>query len=149
MTGAADRLPDPPALPGYSRESAELGGGGATSLVYKERCIATGEVVAVKYMPRAELRLHGGIDRELPAHALAVHPHIAGFREALLLPEWVAIVAEMCEGHNLLAWLNAQPQQRATEAVARGIIAQILAAVRHMHSAGMMHRDLKVRVRGR
>ena len=78
-----------------------------------------------------------------------MHPHIAGFREALLLPEWVAIVAEMCEGHNLLTWLNAQPQQRATEAVARGIIAQILAAVRHMHSAGMMHRDLKVRVRGR
>lgn len=151
MTGAADRLPAPPPLPGYTRESAELGGGGATSLVYQERCNATGEVVAVKYMPRAELRLQapGGIDRELRAHALAVHPHVAGFRDVLLLPEWVAIVAELCEGHNLLTWLNQQPQRRATEAVARGIVAQILAAVQRMHSAGMMHRDLKARARAR
>jgi serine/threonine protein kinase len=125
--------------------SAELGGGGNTSLVYQERCDATGETVAVKYLPRAELKVEG-IARELHTHAQAVHQHIAGFRECLLMPEWVAIVEELCEGHNLLAWLNQQPERRASEAVARGIITQILAAVQHMHTCvGMVHRDLKVR----
>ena len=146
---AADRLPDPPALEGYTRLTGELGGGGATSLVYKERCERTGEAVAVKYMPRAELRAGDSststIERELRNHALAVHQHIAGFREVKLMAEWVAVVSELCEGHNLLTWLNMQPERRATEAVARGVISQIMAAVQHMHCVGMVHRDLKVR----
>ncbi len=149
---AAARLPTPPALPGYTRVSAELGGGGANGLVYRERHEASGEIVAVKYLLRAELRLNVPegdarplFQRELRNHAQTAHPLIAGFRRVVLLPEWVAVVMELCEGANLLQWLNTQPNRRASEAVARGVVGQVLCAVHHMHAQGLAHRDLKAR----
>ena len=152
---AAYRLPDPPALPGYTRESEEMGGGGANGLVFRARCDATRELVAIKYIYRADLEQVTDsrttpLERELRNHALSVHPHIAGFRQAVLLPEWVAIVLELCEGRgNLLAWLNMQPQRQASETVARGIIVQILSALHHMHGVGIVHRDIKARAPAR
>ena len=146
---AARRLPDPPALPGFTRTSGELGGGGANGLVFRARCDATQEPVAIKYLYRGDLAARADgvavLERELRNHALSVHPHIAGFRQAVLLPEWVAIVCELCEGQNLLGWLNMQPQRQASEAVARGIMVQILSALHHMHGTGIVHRDIKAR----
>ena len=147
---AADRLPEPPLLAGFTRTSDELGGGGANGLVFRARCDATQEDVAIKYLYRGELaaRLDGitVLERELRNHALAVHPRIAGFRQAVLLPEWVAVVCELCEGTNLLTWLrDSQPGRRASEAVARGIVVQILTALKHLHGVGIVHRDIKAR----
>ena len=148
---AARRLPDPPALPGFTRTGGELGGGGANGLVFRALCDATQEPVAIKYLYRADLAAKADgmayLERELRNHALSVHPHIAGLRQAVLLPEWVAIVCELCEGQNLLGWLNAQPGRQASEAVARGIVVQILSALHHMHSTGIVHRDIKARAR--
>jgi serine/threonine protein kinase len=149
---AASRLCTPPALPGYTRASDELGGGGANGLVYRERDEASGEIVAVKYLYRAELTLvaHPNgkppFQRELRNHALTGgHPLIAGFRRVELLQDWMAVVMELCEGANLLQWLNTQPRNRASEDVARGVVGQVLSAVHHMHSQNLAHRDLKAR----
>ena len=147
---AAQRLPTPPPLEGYTRESNELGGSGFNGVVFRERCNATGELVAVKYLWRAELQQAPSgststLERELRNHALNIHPNIASFQKALLTPEWVAIVIELCEGKNLLAWLNEQPGNRASEALARGVIAQVLSAMSHMHGIGIVHRDIKAR----
>lgn len=123
--GAAAHMATPPPLAGYTRLSAELGGGGATSLVYRERCEATQEVVAVKYMLRDPENFVAN-KRELRNHALAVHPHIAGVRTALLTPEHVILVTEICNGGDVLDWLNAQPGRRISEAVLRAVTAQVL-----------------------
>ena len=142
----------PPPLAGYQRLCLVPGGNsGANGQVFRERCLATGEDVAVKYQQLSALQNEDkrkSLVRELRNHAaLVAHPHrnIVGLRTAALLPgDWIAIVAELCEGDNLLKWLNGQSGIRATEVLALGVIAQVLSAAHHMHALGIFHRDIKL-----
>jgi serine/threonine protein kinase len=142
---ASSRLPAPPALPGFMR-ICELGtNSGQNGVVFKELDTTANQHVAIKYMLRSELNADG-VKRELRNHALAAHPHIASLRRAVLLPEWLVVVVELCQGDmNLLDWLNTQPGYRASENIARGIVKQLLDAMQQLHANELYHRDLKAR----
>jgi serine/threonine protein kinase len=188
----------PPLLDGFDR--VKHLGDGQTGAAYEERDKATGEVVAVKYILRTQVRgprcarcagrcavVHSHApaappplaprlvpawptahvlvrlrhalacarlpqvtdksSRELLNHYLLVHPNIVGFRRALLTPAHLCIVMELTQHGDLIQFVLAQREKRASEAQARAAVAQILAAVQHAHAAGIAHRDLKARSR--
>jgi serine/threonine protein kinase len=51
----------------------------------------------------------------------------------------------MCWRGDLERWLLAQPAKRFDEGTAKYYAAQIVIALKHLHQAGVLHRDLKVR----
>ena len=163
------RLPTPPPLPGFHRSLPALGrnpgedAAGGCGVVYKEERLdsagnRTGEFYAVKYQSRRELEAGGGAraavaGRELVNQLLAGHATVAVFVRAELLADtinpgeargWLVTVSEFCSHGNLLAWLKSQPGWKASEALARHAIVQVVEAVQHLHRNDLVHRDLKL-----
>uniref|UniRef100_A0A7S1FYQ7 Protein kinase domain-containing protein n=2 Tax=Corethron hystrix TaxID=216773 RepID=A0A7S1FYQ7_9STRA len=73
---------------------------------------------------------------------------LAGKRHCLKLhslfesPRNIWIVTEICEGGDMIDWLSKQGGMLKTEHVSR-IIFQLLDAIDHCHSFGVIHRDVK------
>lgn len=143
----------PDLLPQYER-GPQMGEPGANGVVFEERLAegpCAGLRVAAKYVHRRDLTTadhRTRLARELRNHVELVHPHVASFRRVLLLGNsgWVCILSELCDGHpyaNLREWVEANRQ--TPEPVARGIMAQLLSAMLHLHDkVGLVHRDLKL-----
>jgi serine/threonine protein kinase len=143
---ASIRLADtpPPPLPGYERVCALGDNSGQNGLLFKERDVSANQLVAVKYLLRSE-HTADVVRRELRNHhEHGAHQHVAGFRRAVLLPEWLAIVSELGD-MDLRGWLNTQPGYKAEEGVARSVIVQLFGTVADLHARGVVHRDLKAR----
>ena len=154
-----------PSCPGYTRGAAdERLGKGQYGEAYKEQDVATGELVAVKYIPRrsvrvlrqgrprpalsnpccAQLNVTNAV-RELRNHYALVHPAVVGFKKAVLTNEHLCLVVELCQKATLIDFVIAQPTKRCTEAQARCAVAQMLSAVAYAHERNIVHRDLKAR----
>ena len=69
--------------------------------------------------------------------------HVATLLDAIEFPDAVYIVMERYSGPDLQEHIRSQPNGSLTERVARPLFCHILAGIRHAHSRGFLHCDLK------
>ncbi|MDP2999453.1 MAG: protein kinase [Bryobacterales bacterium] len=119
----------------------ELGGGGH-GRVYKVEHTITRRVEAIKVLaggiPASEDQRRRFL-REIQVQAQLCHPNIAAVHNAFWLGNNLVMAMEFIEGrslHDLLAQDGVQPQ------VGMGYICQVLDALSHAHSQGIVHRDV-------
>ncbi|XP_058692444.1 serine/threonine-protein kinase pim-1-like isoform X2 [Poecile atricapillus] len=146
---APGRAEKPP-LEQLYRQGSLLGSGGCGS-VYSGTRLADGAPVAIKRVSRDRIsewaRLHDGalVPLEL---ALLWMVSCPGFRGVVRLLDWFqlpdgfALVMERPERFQDL-WYFLDERGFLTETVARGLFCQVLEAVRHCTSRGVLHRDIK------
>ncbi|XP_068034570.1 LOW QUALITY PROTEIN: serine/threonine-protein kinase pim-1-like [Anomalospiza imberbis] len=139
-----------PPLEQLYREGPLLGSGGCGS-VYSGTRLADGAPVAIKRVRRDHIsewaRLHNGalVPMEL---ALLWMVSCPGFRGIVRLLDWFelpdgfALVMERPQRCQDL-WDFLAEQGFLTEPVAQGLFRQVLEAVRHCTSRGVLHRDIK------
>ena len=84
------------------------------------------------------------VAREILHHGSLRHPFIVGLYEVFLTPRHVCIVLEYAEGGDLYRFLQAQPQQRLTEPLARYLFQQLILGVQYIHGRGVANRDVKL-----
>ncbi|XP_056371919.1 LOW QUALITY PROTEIN: serine/threonine-protein kinase pim-1-like [Oenanthe melanoleuca] len=145
----AARAEKPP-LEQLYREGPLLGSGGCGS-VYAGTRLADGAPVAIKRVPRDRIwewaRLHDGalVPLELVLLSMVSCP---GFRGVVHLLDWFelpdgfALVMERPERCRDL-WDLLDAGGSLPEPVARGLFRQVLQAVQHCTSRGVLHRDIK------
>ncbi|MEK7754520.1 MAG: serine/threonine-protein kinase, partial [Acidobacteriota bacterium] len=119
----------------------ELGGGGH-GRVYKVEHTITRRVEAIKVLaggiPASEDQRRRFL-REIQVQAQMCHPNIAAVHNAFWLGNNLVMAMEFIEGRSLqdlLAQDGVQPQ------VGMGYICQVLDALSHAHSQGIVHRDV-------
>ena len=69
------------------------------------------------------------------------HPNIVKVHEVFEWRKNIGVVMELCEGGDLLAFM--QKSKKFSEAEAAKMFRQIMGAIYYMHSKGVCHRDLK------
>ena len=69
---------------------------------------------------------------------MLAHPNIVRVYEVLETERFLYFVQELCEGGDLVQLINARG--RLSERETRHFMRQLLAAVDHMHRAGILHR---------
>ncbi|XP_077048548.1 LOW QUALITY PROTEIN: serine/threonine-protein kinase pim-1-like [Agelaius phoeniceus] len=139
-----------PPLEQLYRQGPLLGSGGCGS-VYSGTRLADGAPVAIKRVSRERIsewvRLRNGalVPLELALLWMVSRP---GFRGVVRLLDWF----EVPEGFALVMerpqrcqdlWYFLHQRRFLTEPVARGLFRQVLEAVRHCSSRGVLHRDIK------
>jgi serine/threonine protein kinase len=120
-------------------------GSGSFADVYCATRQFSAETVAVKVLPKSNLRSQPDIDRcqrEIDAMFFLDFPHVVRLRDFLEDDAAFYLVMEHCGGRNLLQYL----EQRGplSEPVAALLFKQIAAAVAFCHLRGIAHRDLKL-----
>jgi len=110
---------------------------------------ATGAKRAVKNVCKA--RLNQSVDNvgawvrhEAEVLRLLDHPNIVRIHETFDDPANMCFVMELCEGGDLTDYVAQCEGYRMDEALAAKVFMQIVAAVRHIHTRGFVHRDLKL-----
>ena len=114
-------------------------GRGATSSVYAATDVHTGREVAVKTIP-ASPELLARIEVEIRAAQRLEHPNIVRLLDWGRGSELVYLVWELVDGPSLG---RASSQRRPTTGWASLRMAEVLAALEHAHSRGIVHRDVK------
>lgn len=71
------------------------------------------------------------------------HPNIVRALDFLTLPGRVLLVLELFDGRDLKATVDALPQRRMPEQMARPLCTSLLEAVGHLHERRILHRDIK------
>ncbi|XP_010912491.2 serine/threonine-protein kinase SAPK7 [Elaeis guineensis] len=101
----------------------------------------TGELVAMKYIPRGQ-KIDEKVAREIINHRSLRHPNIIRFKEVVLTPTHLAIVMEYAAGGELFDRIcNAG---RFSEDEARYFFQQLISGVSYCHFMQICHRDLKL-----
>ncbi|XP_008784212.1 serine/threonine-protein kinase SAPK7-like [Phoenix dactylifera] len=101
----------------------------------------TGELVAMKYIPRGQ-KICENVAREIINHRSLRHPNIIRFKEVVLTPTHLAIVMEYAAGGELFERIcNAG---RFSEDEARYFFQQLISGVSYCHFMQICHRDLKL-----
>jgi calcium/calmodulin-dependent protein kinase I len=139
-------------------------GSGRFSKVYEATNKATGAVVAVKLITKADLKEVNPVtffpqvlgchlmacllqnERELLRTEIAVlklvkHPHIVRLEDVFETPQTIYIVMERVKGGELFHRIVGRP--RFTEPEARALVIPLLQAVAYIHGMGIIHRDIK------
>ena len=114
-------------------------GRGATSAVYVAEDIHSGRTVAVKTIP-ASPELLSRIEVEIRAAQRLEHPNIVRLLDWGRGSELVYLVWELIDGPSLG---TACSERRPTTGWATQRIMEVLAALEHAHSRGIVHRDVK------
>jgi len=114
-------------------------GRGATSAVYVAEDIHSGRTVAVKTIP-ASPELLSRIEVEIRAAQRLEHPNIVRLLDWGRGSELVYLVWEFIDGPSLGTACSAQ---RPATGWATQRIMEVLAALEHAHSRGIVHRDVK------
>ncbi|KNC49508.1 CAMK/CAMKL/MARK protein kinase [Thecamonas trahens ATCC 50062] len=105
----------------------------------------SGRKVAVKIFTKKELTSKEKImfERELRIHEMMDHPHICKVYEIIKVRgKGTFVVTEYCENGELFQHLLTHGRVR--EAEARRFFRQLISAVEYVHTAGFVHRDLKL-----
>jgi serine/threonine-protein kinase len=129
-------------IPGY--QLLEKIGSGAMATVFKARQISLDRIVAVKVLPKKHMSDPEMVDRfyaEGRAAAQLNHANIVQAIEVGKAGDFHYFVMEYVEGHSVYEHLRDQGSYEEPEAL--DIIIQIADALNHVHSKGMMHRDVK------
>jgi serine/threonine protein kinase len=95
--------------------------------------------VAVKQVPKAHI---ASLTREIHHHRRIHHPNIVQLFEVIETESNIWLVFELCSGGELYDYIV----ERGTipEPEARIIFGQLCLAIAHIHSLGIVHRDLKL-----
>ncbi|KAL1360079.1 hypothetical protein HN51_005425 [Arachis hypogaea] len=127
-------------------ELGELLGVGASAKVYHATRVADGGSVAVKAVSKRNIvsNCHAAnVEREISVtRRLRHHPNIINLLEVLATKTKIYLVMEFAAGGELFQ--KVAHGGRLTEDVARKYFRQLISAVKHCHSAGVYHRDLKL-----
>jgi Serine/threonine protein kinase len=125
-------------------EILEEVGNGGMAVVYKAKDFDTGSIVAVKILREEYLDNEEFCRRfrnESRAIALLNHPNIVKIFDVCNSPSLQYIVMEYIDGISLKDYIEQQRVVRVKEAV--HFTTQILRALMHAHSKGIVHRDIK------
>ena len=125
-------------------EILEEVGNGGMAVVYKAKDFDTGSIVAVKILREEYLDNEEFCRRfrnESRAIALLNHPNIVKIFDVCNSPSLQYIVMEYIDGISLKDYIEQQRVIRVKEAV--HFTTQILRALMHAHSKGIVHRDIK------
>ena len=128
-------------------------GEGAQAVVYEARCKVTGARVAVK-RTRASSFSNAKLDdalREVELLRLCHHPNVIEVRAAYRSSRDVCVVLEHCDGFHLVQYLvqldkeldAGRPAREITDEKT-SVLRQLVDAVAHVHSRGVVFRDLKL-----
>ncbi|RLN06064.1 hypothetical protein BBJ28_00017164 [Nothophytophthora sp. Chile5] len=121
-------------------------GEGSCSRVFRARSRATGALVAVKRLDKAQQRLADADpvqwEREVALlRRCASHPNVIALHDVMETPDFVYIITELAEGGELFQALI--DEGAYSEWDARRFVAGLLEALRFLHELGIAHRDVK------
>ncbi|CAI5534572.1 unnamed protein product [Closterium sp. Naga37s-1] len=74
-------------------------------------------------------------------HMLKGHPHIIGLEEVLEDPKSIHLIMDLCSGGDLFDAVKAR--KHLPEPLAARLLQQLVGALLHCHSTGIVHRDIK------
>eukprot|EP00927_Polykrikos_kofoidii_P049504 TRINITY_DN43552_c0_g1_i1.p1 TRINITY_DN43552_c0_g1~~TRINITY_DN43552_c0_g1_i1.p1 ORF type:complete len:599 (+),score=78.93 TRINITY_DN43552_c0_g1_i1:95-1891(+) len=133
-----DRVPFAQA---YETHPRPLGSGSFGSVVLATHR-RTGAVRAVKSIYKDEGR--GRVRNRQEAQILSCldHPNVIRVYEVIETDEKIIMVLELCQGGDLVQFCN-KLKGPLSERNLANILLQILSAVQHIHSRGIVHRDVK------
>eukprot|EP00930_Biecheleria_cincta_P099073 TRINITY_DN90728_c0_g1_i1.p1 TRINITY_DN90728_c0_g1~~TRINITY_DN90728_c0_g1_i1.p1 ORF type:complete len:576 (-),score=100.66 TRINITY_DN90728_c0_g1_i1:540-2267(-) len=124
----------------YNLERRPLGKGGfGTVFLATDR--ARGDNFAVKALRREQAQVLQ-LNQEIEVMKALDHPHICKIFESYQDQHTIYLVMELCQGGELFKHI-VENQRHYTELQIARAITQILSAVRHLHSWGVVHRDMK------
>jgi len=126
-------------------EIGRLLGVGASAKVYHATNIETGKSVAVKVISKKKLingEFAANIEREISILRRLHHPNIIDLFEVLASKSKIYFVVEFAEAGELFE--EVAKNEKLTEDHARRYFRQLISAVKHCHSRGVFHRDLKL-----
>lgn len=126
------------------KEHYDLGnklGDGSYGVVYIATHKTTGQIRAVKSIPKSRIRNPARLDTEIAIMTEADHPNIIKFYEVYENARSIYLVMDYCSGGELFNYII--EKKRLTEKEAAGIFNQILSAIRYLHSHDIVHRDMK------
>src|SRR5439155_26964264 len=129
-------------LEGRYRLDTRLAAGGM-GVVYKGELVAIGKPVAIKFMHDALAAVPDLVkrfQREATAMSRLAHPHLVSVVDSGLAGGVPFLVMDFVLGRSLADVLADGPMP-ATRAA--NIAKQILVGVKHAHTSGVVHRDLK------
>ncbi len=130
-------------LPSDNYDIGEFIGSGGFASVFRGRCRADGTEVAIKAVDKAALGLQmHKIRNEIMIQGAVSHENIVKLHGTFENESTVFLVLEYCNGGNLYRFLKKNGP--LDEKMAVIITLQILRAINCLHSAGIVHRDLKL-----
>ncbi|XP_012057276.1 PREDICTED: hormonally up-regulated neu tumor-associated kinase homolog B-like [Atta cephalotes] len=84
------------------------------------------------------------LTREAKVLSMLQHPSIVRLYETIRCGSVYYLVTELATGGDLCTHIKEQPAGKLDENMARLYARQLVAALKHMHSKGVVHRDLKM-----
>jgi serine/threonine protein kinase len=113
-----------------------------SGLTYKVRNLATGELEALRTLPRgaaADAESAERLSREIRIHTRLTHPNIIGFHDAFELEGQLVMTTDYVEGPTLAQLCDGGP---LAQSEAAGIVLRILEALEEAHALGIVHRGV-------
>lgn len=112
-------------------------GAGGMGEVYEALDRATGEVVALKTLAYADGDTLMRFKREFRSLQSTSHPNLVSLRELICDDDRWFFTMELVRGRHLLEYVERDPARL------RAVLPQLVHALRVLHDAGMIHRDVK------
>ncbi len=125
-------------------EILEIIGSGGMAIVYKAKCHRLNRLVAVKILKdefSQDADFRNRFHAESQAVAMLSHPNIVSVYDVSKSSETEYIVMELIDGMSLKEYMNKKGSLTWREAL--HFITQIMKALEHAHSRGIIHRDIK------
>lgn len=131
-------VPSYPEIAGYEiLQQIDSGGHGC---VFRALQTSTGRQVAIKFVSQIGVNIAKRVETERNSLIRADHPNIVTLIDTGYTSSGYYFVYRWMDC-NLAAWLKTQEVVSIDRALA--IINEVAAAVRHLHSLGILHRDIK------
>lgn len=143
------RLPDTPSAPRRCQSVAEdyeifeALGHGTTGAVYRGSSRSSHDTVALKVMRTDDEELLQTARKEFELLRRFQHPNIIRALDFFLYPMGAVLVLEFFEGRTLVGAVRDSLQKSLPESVARLLFSALVGAINHLHSHGVVHRDIK------
>jgi serine/threonine protein kinase len=124
-------------------EGFEKLGEGSTGVVYKVRARTDNKEVAIKVMRMDDEEQLQIAQKEYDLLKHVNHPNIIRALDFFTFSMGAVLVLDYFEGKKLAKTVREAPDRHLQESTARHLCAQLLGAVSHLHSCGVIHRDIK------